>query len=63
MFGLGRHAWLKDNGGNIETFVIIDDYRYGWGDLSEHFIKTEPNFRLGIEKEHVEQAVKILNKT
>lgn len=57
------NAWLKDNGGNIETFVIIDDYHYGWGDLSEHFIKTEPNFRLGIEKEHVEQAVKILNKT
>ena len=44
----------------IESFVIIDDYRYGWGDLSEYFVKTDPNFRLGIEKEQVEQSIKIL---
>ena len=42
--------------------MIIDDYRYGWGDLSEHFVKTDPNFRLGIEKEHVDKAIKILNR-
>lgn len=54
--------WLKDTDEEIESFVIIDDYRYGWGDLSEHFVKTEPNFRLGIEKEHVEKAIEILNQ-
>ncbi len=53
--------WLKENGQDIEAYVIIDDYRYGWGELSEHFVKTEPNFRLGIEKEHTEQAIRILN--
>lgn len=41
--------------------VIIDDYRYGWGNLSEHFVKTDPNFRMGIEKDQVEEAIKILN--
>ena len=52
--------WLKETAEEIESFVIIDDYRYGWGDLSEHFVKTDPNFRLGIEKEQVAQAIKIL---
>lgn len=54
--------WLKETEQEIDSFVIIDDYRYGWGDLSEHFVKTDPNFRLGIEKEHVEKAIDILNK-
>lgn len=53
--------WMKEIKEVIDSFVIIDDYRYGWGDLSEHFVKTEPNFRLGIEREHVERAVEILN--
>lgn len=54
--------WLEDTDKKIASFVIIDDYRYGWGDLLEHFVKTEPNFRLGIEKEHVWKAIDILNK-
>ena len=53
--------WLKETEHAVESFVIIDDYRYGWGDLSEHFVKTDPNFRLGIEKEQAEEAIKILN--
>lgn len=55
--------WMKATEEVIDSFVIIDDYRYGWGDLNEHFVKTEPNFRLGIEREHVEKAIEILNKT
>ena len=53
--------WLQETDEEIEAFVIIDDYRYGWGELSEYFVKTEPNFRLGIEKDHVERAIEILN--
>ena len=53
--------WLGDIGDEIESFVIIDDYRYGWGELSDHFVKTDPNFRLGLEKEQVERAIEILN--
>ena len=55
--------WLKETEQDIEAFVIIDDYRYGWGDLPDHFVKTDPNFRMGIAKEHVERATQILNKT
>lgn len=67
---LGIHAlrsdeirkWLNDCKEYIESFVILDDYRYGWGDLSDNFVKTEPNFRMGIEEEHVERAIEILNR-
>lgn len=54
--------WLQDTNENIESFVIIDDCVFGWGELSDRFVRTEPQFRLGIEKEHVEQAIAILNK-
>lgn len=54
--------WLQDAKETVGSFVIIDDYPFGWGELSAHYVKTDPNFRLGIEKEHVEQAIAILNK-
>ena len=54
--------WLNDAQEIVESFVIIDDYRYGWGDLSSRFVKTDPNFRSGIEKEHVDRAIEILNR-
>ena len=53
--------WLKETEQDIESFVIIDDYRVRLGNLSEHFVKTDPNFRMGIEKDQVEEAIKILN--
>ena len=55
--------WLTDSKESIDAFVIIDDYRYGWGDLSSHFVKTDPNLRLGIEKEHVDRAIEIINRS
>lgn len=41
--------------------IIIDDYRYGWGKLSDNFVKTNPNFGLGLEEERVQKAIEILN--
>lgn len=55
------NAWLDGAQGTIESFVIIDDYRFGWAELSDNFVKTEPNFVLGLEQEHAEKAIKILN--
>ena len=57
------HKWITDSGETIEAFVIIDDYRYGWGDLFGNLVKTDPNFGLGIEEEHVRKAISILNNT
>ena len=55
-------AWLNCANEAIESFVIIDDYRYAWEELSDNFVKTNPNFGLGLEEEHVRQAIAILNK-
>lgn len=55
-------AWLKSAGEQVERFVIIDDYRYGWGELSGNFVKTNPNFGLGLEDEHAERAIKLLTE-
>lgn len=54
--------WLACAAEKIEGFVIIDDYRYAWGELSDNFVKTNPHFGLGLEEEHVRSAVEILNK-
>ncbi len=56
-------AWLDCARETIESFVIIDDYRYAWGKLADRFVKTNPHFGLGLEDEHVQKAVEILNKT
>lgn len=53
-------AWLGSSKERIESFVIVDDFRYGWGSLSDHFVKTNPNFGLGLEEEHVRKAIEIL---
>lgn len=53
-------AWLESAKEPIESFVILDDYRYAWGKLSARFVKTNPNFGLGLEDEHVRKAIEIL---
>ncbi|MCI8435880.1 MAG: hypothetical protein HFK10_08025 [Clostridia bacterium] len=52
--------WLQTAVEPIEGFVIIDDDGFGWGDLSAHFVKTDPRNRLGLEQDHVERAIEIL---
>ena len=53
--------FIRDSGEVVERFVIIDDYGFGWKELAEYFVKTNPNFGLGLEEEHVIKAVGILN--
>ena len=48
-------------GKDVESYVIIDDVEYGWGDMSERFVKTNPIMGRGLEKIHVEAAIRILN--
>lgn len=55
-------AWLQETEDTIENFVIIDDYRFGWAELSDNFVKTNPVKGLGLEKEHVKKAIEILNE-
>jgi len=53
-------AWLDEAEEIVESFVIIDDYGFGWQELSDRFVKTNPNFGAGLEEEHVKRAVAIL---
>ena len=54
-------AWLAEYKSDIESFVILDDYRFGWDDLSDFYIHTNPNYGLGLEEEQVVKAVTLLN--
>lgn len=54
-------TWLAEHKSDIESFVILDDYRFGWDDLSDVYIHTNPNYGLGLEDEHVEKAITLLN--
>lgn len=54
-------TWLDSSKDIIENFVKLDDYRYGWKGLSENFVKTDQNFGLGLDEEHVDKAIKILS--
>ena len=54
-------AWLDEHTGEVERFVILDDYRFGWDDLSDFYIHTNPHYGLGLEEEHVALAIHALN--
>lgn len=51
--------WLAEHP-DVRGFVIFDDERFEFGDLSEHFIKTNHRIGRGLEEEHVEAALKLL---
>lgn len=42
------NAWLSKYADEVERFVILDDYRFGWDDLSDFYIHTNPNYGLGL---------------
>jgi hypothetical protein len=55
-------AWLARTTEPIESYVILDDNAFFWEELYEHLVKTNPRFGSGLEKEHCEKAIEILNK-
>lgn len=52
-------AWLEERN-DIESFVIIDDMPFGWGELSERLVKTSAAVGRGLEEAHAERAIEIL---
>ncbi len=54
--------WLEAHAGEVERFVILDDIFGGWGDLEEHLVHTDYFKKRGLEEEHVEKAIAILNE-
>ena len=54
--------WLSAHNGEVESFVMLDDIAFGWGDLSDHLVRTSPMIGRGLEQEHVEKAILLLNE-
>lgn len=54
-------TWLSGRE-EIESFVIIDDIKFGWGDLDEYVVKTDYRIGKGLEQSHIDKAIKILMK-
>lgn len=52
-------SWLLNHHSEVEGFVILDDMNYGWGELSDRVINTNPQ-GYGLEEEHVEKALELL---
>ncbi len=53
-------AWLEQHGNDTISFVILDDEFAGWGDLSEHLVRTNYRIGRGLEKCHIKKAKKLL---
>ena len=53
-------AWIAAH--SVETFAILDDYAFGWGDLTQYVVKTNPRSGYCLEESHVKKAVALLNK-
>lgn len=63
--GTGRAAeiekWLKEN--KTENFVILDDEDWDWADYEYDKHWVQPSwFDDGLQREHVEKAIEILNR-
>ena len=53
--------WLNYCGENVESFVILDDYAFGWDEYTNRLVKTDRYRGRGLEARHVAQAVALLN--
>lgn len=52
--------WLRAHGDAVESFVILDDVAFGWGDLADRLVRTNYHRGRGLGEEHVEKAVQLL---
>lgn len=52
--------WLHAH--DVEGFVIFDDIAFGWGSLDDRVVKTSWRIGRGLEKRHIEKAIKLLNE-
>ena len=64
---LGRDAGRKDeinaylaSAEGVEKFAVLDDYRFGWGELADFVVLTNPHRGSGLEREHVQKTIALL---
>ena len=54
-------AWLSEHP-ETERFCIIDDMLFGWDELSDYLVRTDPLIGYGLEEKHMRSAIEILNQ-
>lgn len=59
MRGREIKAYLEEHAAS--AFAILDDYPFGWEDLTQYVVKTNPRLGRGLEEEHVKRAIDLLN--
>ncbi|MBE6665227.1 MAG: hypothetical protein E7603_03265 [Ruminococcaceae bacterium] len=52
--------WLDKNK-TVTHFVILDDNRFGWGELLEYLVSTSYRIGRGLEEKHLLEAIRLLN--
>jgi hypothetical protein len=52
--------WLEAHRGEVESFAILDDTPYGWGDLADRLVRTDPNRGRGLMESHAERVIGLL---
>ena len=52
--------WLSNHLNDVESFVILDDMDYGWKQLNNRVVITNPQ-GYGLEEVHVKKAIELLN--
>ena len=53
--------WLEAHKGEVESFAILDDMSFGWGDLALRLVRTNYHKGRGLEERHVEAAIRLLD--
>ena len=54
--------WLAAHKDEVESFVILDDYGFGWGDLADRLVKTSEQLGRGLMEKHAERAIELLGR-
>ncbi len=52
--------WLREHEGEVESYVILDDIPWGWGELEERHVRTDFNVGWGLGEKHIQKARDIL---
>ena len=50
--------WLDAHKGEVESFVILDDIHFGWGDLADRLVHTSP--LRGLTEALADEAIAVL---
>lgn len=53
--------WLSKHP-ETKSFCVIDDMLFGWEELSDYLVRTDPLIGCGLEEKHMRLAIEILNK-